>query len=455
MLCFSLNLNAISMDDPPVLEMRPSTDESIAAAPNKGGAWAASDMAADSPAEMPTVSSWAPFRTPIFRAFWLASLVSNVGTWVHEIGAGWLMTELDASPQMVAAVRTTMSLPVVLFALPSGVLADRFDRRRLMLINQWMMLAAAATLAAFTFTGQMTPWLLLALTLVMGFGLVIHAPTWQASIPELVPRLLLPQAIALGSISFNLARAAGPAVGGLLIGSLGIWSAFAVNACSFAAVIVVLLFWRRERTESSEGRSFGQSLGDGVRFVLETADMRHVLVRVALFVFPASAMWSLLPLIARQQLVWDAPGYGLLVCGLGAGAVMAAVVLQRLRNLSSSDRLVAGAMTAFAIALFIVSFSTSRLLTVGLMLPLGAAWMLALTTLNATAQLTLPHRMRARGMACYLMSLGAAMGLGAFVWGFVAEQTSPGIALAAAAASLPLLALLGLRFSVGTSLVDH
>src|SRR6056297_430341 len=436
------------MPQPPLLEAERSAG--AASAEPAGDSSAASEPAARAP-----VSAWAPFQTPIYRAFWIASLVSNLGTWIHEIGAGWLMTELNASPQMVTAVRTSMSLPVVLFALPSGVIADRFDRRRLMMMNQLMMLAVAASLAACTFSGLMTPWLLLGLTLVMGLGLVVHAPTWQASIPELVPRPLLPQAIALGSISFNLARAAGPAVGGLVIGAFGIWAAFAVNACSFAGVLVVLWFWRREQTESSGGRSFGQALGDGVRFVFQTVDMRHALLRVALFVFPASAMWSLLPLVAREQLRWNARGYGFLVCGLGAGAVLAAVVIQRLRRHCSSDRLVLLATGGFALALIGVAFSTSRVLTLALMLPLGGAWMLILTTLNSTAQLTLPRAMRARGMACYLMSLGGAMGSGAMTWGSVAEGTSPETAIAIAAVSMPILALVGLPFSLGTSLTDH
>ena len=180
------------------------------------------------------VSAWAPLGNPVYRSFWIASLVSNLGTWMHEIGSGWLMTELDASPLMVSSVRTAMATPIVLLAIPAGVLADRVDRRRLLLGTQTLMLVTTAIMAAMTATGVIASWSLLAMTFVMGIGLTLHAPTWQASIPELVPRVQLSRAIALGSISFNLARAVGPALAGLLVAMTGSWIAFSINAVSFA-----------------------------------------------------------------------------------------------------------------------------------------------------------------------------------------------------------------------------
>ena len=250
------------------------------------------------------LSAWAPLRTPIFRTFWIASLMSNMGTWIHEVGAQWLMTDLDASPEMVSAVRTAMAIPIVLLAIPAGVLADRFDRRQLLIMTQLLLFGTACTLGLLTFRGVITSWMLLALTSVMGIGWVFHVPTWQASIPELVPRKQLARAVALGSVSFNLARAVGPALGGFIIAALGTWIAFAINAASFAAVLVVLVFWRRERTESSRGLSFWLSLVQGVRYVTGKTSIRHALLGVGLFVIPASAFWALLPLVARQRLGW-------------------------------------------------------------------------------------------------------------------------------------------------------
>lgn len=410
--------------------------------------------AADRRASGP-LSPWDPLRVPLYRAFWIASLASNLGTWIHEVGAGWLMTSLDPSPLLVAGVRASMALPILLLALPVGVLADRVDRRRLLLITQLVLLSTAATLAGMTATQRIEPWSLLLLTAVMGFGMVIHAPTWQASIPELVPRTLLPQAVALGSISFNLARAVGPAVGGLLIGIWGAWSAFAANACSFAGVIAVLMLWRREETESSGGLTFGQSMKEGLQFVAHTLTMRHVLIRVGLFVFPASALWSLLPLVTRVQLAWDARGYGLLVGGIGGGAVLMALAMPRIRQTWGSDRAISVAMGVFGAALAVIVVSSNRFLALGMMPVLGGCWMLTLTTLNATAQMTLPRPLRARGMACYLMSMATAMGCGSLVWGAVARLTSPNVAILLAAGSLPILAVLGNRLSIGTALTDH
>ncbi len=365
------------------------------------------------------------------------------------------MTELVESPFMVAAVRTSMALPMLLLALPAGVLADRVDRRRLMLCTQMLMLSVAATMAALTWAERVHPLGLLGLTVLMGLGTVLHVPTWQASTPELVPRRLLPQAVALGSISFNLARSVGPAIGGFLIGTLGAWSAFAVNACSFAGVLVVLTFWKRETTEQPQGQSFAQSMQAGLQFVRHDRTMRNVLTRVFLFVLPASALWSQLPLIARQQLQWNSSGYGLLVCGLGIGAVLAALGIDLLRRRFGSDSLLAGVMLGFALLLVALAMSTSRTLSFLLILPLGGGWMIILTTLNATAQMTLPRPLRARGMACYLTSLALGMSIGSILWGQIAEIRSPAFSLMVAAAALPLCVLLGRTLSIGTALTDE
>ena len=370
----------------------------------------------------------------MYRAFWIASLLSNLGTWIHEVGAAWLMTELDPSPMMVSSVRAVMALPLLLLALPAGVLADRVDRRRLLIATQCRMLAAAATLATLTFLGLVTPWVLLLLTAAIGLGMVLHGPTWQAAIPDLVPRKSLASAVALGSISFNLARSAGPALGGLLVAWLGSWSAFAVNSGSFLGVIGVLLFWKRTESESSEGRSFLGSLGDGLRFVGGSRTMRHVLARVVLFVVPAGALWSLLPLVAHDMLDWGALGYGVLVGGIGLGAVLAAVALPVLRHRWGPDAVVRSAHATMALPLAIGAVNPGGSAAALLMLLAGAGWMMALTTLNSTAQMTLPRRLRARGMACYLTSFAAAMSGGALLWGAVARHFDLSTAMATAAA---------------------
>ena len=397
-------------------------------------------------------SAWAPLRQPIFRAFWVASLASNFGTWIHEVGAGWLMTNLDSSPEMVAAVRTCMSLPIVLLAIPAGVLADRIDRRRLLLMTQWLMLGTTATLATLTATDQITPWLLLSLTAVMGFGLVIHVPTWQASVPELVPKRQIARAVALGSVSFNLARAAGPAVGGVLIAATGVWIAFAVNAISFAGVLAVLVGWRRDQVESSRGLSFGKSLYQGIRFVIRDSTIRSAMIGVFLFVLPASVFWSLLPLYVRQELGWDADGFGLLVAMVGLGAVIAASVLPRVRRRFGTDLTVMLAMSLFAAGLLVLAHRREPALIITATIIMGSGWMMTLTSLNATAQVSLPTRMRARGMGCYLTAMALSMSIGSVFWGQLAGAMGIANTQNIAAVALVVTAAISLRFRLGNSL---
>ena len=394
------------------------------------------------------VSPWAPLRDRVYRSFWIASFVSNLGTWMHEIGAGWLMTELDASPQMVSAVRTAMATPIVLLAIPAGVLADRVDRRHLLLFTQVLMLTTTATLAVLTASGVMTSWLLLALTFVIGLGLTLHVPTWQASIPELVPRAQLSRAIALGSVNFNLARAVGPAIAGALIAITGAWIAFTFNALSFAGVIIALLMWKRDRSESTRGLSFGLSLYQGLRYVYRNIEMRHVLIRIALFIVPASALWGLLPLVAKERLDWGANGFGILVTTVGVGAVVAARYLPNIQRRLGSDWTVASAMTLFALGLALMASSTQRWVVVVATLVMGCGWMLTLTTLNTAAQVTLASRMRARGMSCYLTVLALSMSTGSFLWGSIAESIGIGGAQKIAAVTVLVTAAIGMLFRV-------
>ncbi len=394
-------------------------------------------------------SAWQPFSIPLFRAFWFASLTSNLGTWIHEVGAGWLMASLDPSPNMVAAVRTAMATPIVLLGLPVGVLGDRIDRRRLLIITQLVLCATTATLAALTFSEAITSWSLLVLTVVVGIGMVVHVPVWQASVPELVPKDQLSRAVALGSVSFNLARAVGPAIGGVLIATVGVWSAFAVNALSFAAVVTVLFSWKRERSESTRGISFRLSLYQGLRYVFKNRAMRNVMVGVVLFVLPASALWSLLPLVAKTQLNWGSSGFGFMVGSVGVGAVGAAWMLPRLQMAFGVDRTIALAMLLFACGLAIMSQTSQTVWICVSTLMMGGGWMMTLTSLNSTAQMTLPSRMRARGMGCYLTAMAFSMSTGSLLWGQIAEITSVSISQAIATLVLVVTSILSLAFPVG------
>ena len=401
---------------------------------------------------------WAPLRLPIFRAFWLVSLVSNLGTWIHEVGAGWLMTSLDPDPQMVSAVRIAISAPMIFLAIPAGVIADRVDRRQLLIVTQLLLFSLASLLSVLTFQGRVTSWSLLGLTFAIGLGLVMHVLTWQATIPVLVPPKQIARAIALGSISFNLARAVGPALGGVMIAMAGAGAAFAVNALSFAGVLAVLLLWKREKTESTGGLTFRAALKEGFLYVIRERIMRNVLVGVLLFLVPATALWSLLPLVAREQLEWGAEGYGLLVTCIGVGAVVAARLLHMLHLKLFLDRTLAGGMIAFAIGLFILGHSEGDthlhdLVALVACFVMGAAWMICLTTLNATAQMTLSNHLRARGMGAYMTTMASGMVFGSLIWGQVASHFGLAFTQWTAAATLTVTAALSFLFPVDQQ--DH
>ncbi len=272
---------------------------------------------------------------------------------------------------MVSGVRVAMAFPIILLAIPAGALADRVNRRNLLIVVQSILLVTAATISLLTYLQLITPTSLLLLTIVMGMGMVLHVPTWQASIPELVAHDQIPQAVALGSISFNLARSIGPALGGIMIAWFGTWVAFAMNSLSYAFVLAALLAWDRKAEPHASLDSYWRSVLRGLEFAARDRVMRNVILRVILFVIPASLLWSQLPLIAREQLGWDSRGYGYLVGAVGIGAVAAATWLPALRRLVGVDQTVFVAMCLFAIGLAVISITSQRYVALGAMLLMG------------------------------------------------------------------------------------
>ncbi len=383
---------------------------------------------------------WSPLSISLYRNFWLAGLLSNVGTLMHEAGAQWLMTDLSNSPEMVSAVRAAMTLPVFFFALPAGVIADRLDRRTWLLCTQSSLLLVATIMAITDLLGLMTPLWLLSLTACMGTATILNQPAWQALTPELVPRELVPTAVATGSVSFNLARAIGPAVGGLLIASCGTWATFLFNAASFAGVILVLVLWKPQ-SDLALGESSGSfwfALVDGLRFVVARVELRSVLIRVVGFAFSASILWSLLSLVAKEKLQLQASGFGGLLATIGFGAVWGAWLVAPLRRIWTSERIVLVSSAMYAAVCGLISFSRSiPIVTAGLVF-IGISWLACMTTLNATAQMHLPANYRARGMATYLMAFAFGMSCGSVFWGWLA--TSHGLDISFALASITMLA---------------
>lgn len=382
-------------------------------------------------------SAWAPLRYRVFRMLWIAAFASNMGTWIQDVGAAWLMTSLDPSPAMVALVRTATAFSMFLFALPAGALADVLDRRRLLLYSQALMLLAAAALALLTFAGWTTPSLLLALTFLLGVGTALNAPAWYATIAELVPRSEIPPAVALNSASINLARSVGPAIGGLIIAAAGPAATFALNAVSFCGVLFVLYRWRRQPVTSvlPAERVLG-AMRAGLRYVRHAPAVLAVLTHSGVFTLFASALLALLPAFARFELGRGPTGYGVLLGFFGAGAVLAAVLLPRARAKLSTERIVALAIFIFAAALFVLAWARSLVLVDLAVFVAGASWLTLLSTFNASIQAVVPGWVRGRVLAVSILVFFGAMAAGSTVWGYVAAGFGLPAALVAAGGGL-------------------
>jgi MFS family permease len=399
--------------------------------------------------------AWSPLRHRIFRAMWLASVVSNVGTWMHTVAAAWLMTMLASSPLPVALVQTATTLPVFLITLPAGALADLIDRRRWLIFTQSFMLAVAALIGALTITGAIGPWSLLLLTFALGAGSSMNGPAWSATIPELVPREELPAAVALNSVGFNIARAIGPALGGMIMAASNAGVVFILNAISFLGVIVVLCVWRgATRLPAGPGVQIHTAMREGLRYVRSTRVYRAVLVRSGLFAFCAAALWALLPVVASAQLGTTGTGYGVLLGCLGTGSVIGAGMLAPLRARHSSDRLVAAGAIVFGAATASLALIHSFAVVCVAMLLGGVAWMTVMTTFNVGAQTTPPLPMRARALAVYILVFQGALALGSATWGAIAGHWNVRGSLLIAATMLAVGLITSSRLSISPDPVE-
>jgi MFS family permease len=375
-------------------------------------------------------------RRPLFRALWIASLTSSIGTWMHEVGAAWLMTSLTLSPVMVALMQTAASLPIVLLALPAGAIADMMDRRRMLLFTQGWMLSSAVALGVLTVFGATTPWLLLILTFVLGAGAAMNAPAWQLTTSEAVPRSDLPEAVALNGLGLNLARAVGPALGGIIVTATGAWAVFLLNAASFLGVMVVLSRWRRGTPPKQSPKPMLSTIREGIHYATQTPALRAVLVRTGVFVPFASAIWALLPLLAYHELELDCFGYGTLFSFLGMGSVIGTVFLPKLRNYFSTDTVVGTATVIFAAATAALAEVRHFGLLCMILMVGGMAWITLMTSFNVATQTAVPPSIRARALSLYLLIFHGGMAAGSVFWGAVTQHAGVAVALFGAAGGL-------------------
>jgi predicted MFS family arabinose efflux permease len=380
----------------------------------------------------------APFRHTAFTVIWTATLVSNVGGWMYSAASGWLMTSLNPDPLIVALVQAASSLPICLFAIPAGALADIFDKRRYLIAVESLYTAVAALYAAIVGFGLATPGNLLGFTLLIGAAGALTGPAWQAVVPRLVPKDDLSAAIAANSVGVNISRALGPALGGAIISGLGIVAPFWLNAISNLGIVGALLWWREARGPRTllPAERFGRAVLTGLRHARHNPHLCGTLARAVGFFLFASAYWALLPLIARQQIAGGPSLYGVLLGAIGAGAVGGAFFLPWLNSKLGPDRLMALGAIGQASAMVLYGFAREPAPALLASAIAGASWIAALATLSVSAQVALPDWVRGRGLALYTTVFFGCLTLGSAVWGEVAEWVGLPIAhfLAAAGA---------------------
>ena len=390
----------------------------------------------------PRAGAFAPLREKVFAVLWVATIIGNIGTFVRDVASSWLVTDLSAAPAAVALIQAASTFPIFLLAIPAGVLSDILDRRKFLIAIQLILASASLCLLALSATGLQTVTSLVAFTFVGGIGAALMAPTWQAIVPELVTKGDVKGAIALNSLGINISRAIGPALGGVLLASFGAAVTYGVDVISYVFVVSALLWWRR-KTEGEDALSerFFGAFRAGLRYARSSRDLHVVLVRAAVFFAFSSAVWALLPLVARNLLGGTAGFYGVLLGAVGAGAIGGAFLMPLLRTRLDVDGLMLLAALAAALVMAALSLAPPQWVAILLLLLLGAGWITALTTLNGTAQSVLPNWVRGRSLAIYLTVFNGAMTAGSLAWGTIAEALGIATTLLVAAAGLVIAGL--------------
>jgi MFS family permease len=398
-------------------------------------------------------SAWSPFRHPTFAVIWAASVIANIGSWMYTAASGWLMTSLDPDPLIVAMVQVATTLPIFLFALPAGALADILDRRKLLIFFEAAATAISAIFAMLVSAELATPGNLLLFTFLIGVTGALSAPAWQAIVPQLVPRQDLTSAIAANSAGMNISRAVGPALGGVMIVALGIASPFWFNAISNLGIIGALLWWRSPSSSARHlpAERLGSAMRAGLRYARHNSHLRATLMRAVGFFLFASAYWALLPLVARSQIAGGPDLYGLLLGMIGVSAVGGAFALPWLKKALGPDLLVAAGTFGTALTLILYGLAREPLAAMAASLIAGMSWIAVLASLNVSAQVALPDWVRGRGLAMFVTVFFGALTLGSAIWGQVAGMVGLPVAHLIAAAGALLVIPLTWRWKLQTA----
>jgi MFS family permease len=387
----------------------------------------------------------APLRHAVFRRIWLASLVSNLGILIQGVGAAWAMTQMTSSADKVALVQTALMLPIMLIAMPAGAIADMHDRRIVALVSLGIALVGATTLTVLAWLGLVTPNILLALCFVVGSGMALFGPAWQASVSEQVPAETLPAAVALNGISYNIARSFGPAIGGIVVATSGAVAAFAVNAALYLPLMVVLFLWNRAHEPSRLPRErLNRAIVSGVRYIANSPSIRIVLIRTLVTGIIGGSVSALMPLVARDLLHGGAQTYGIMLGAFGMGAVFGALNIGEVRRRMSGEAAVRACAISMAGAIAAVALSTNAVLTAIALVLAGAVWMLAVALFNIGVQLSAPRWVAGRSLAAFQASIAGGIAVGSWGWGHLTDLAGVETALLVSAGLMLISPLLGI-----------
>jgi MFS family permease len=399
--------------------------------------------------QAPTSSALAPFRNRLYSAYFLTGLMANFGWLIQLVGASWLMTSIGGSPEMVGLVQTSLAVPIMLFSLLAGAMADTFGRRTMVLWSQSFLLIVSSALAVCSYLELVTPWTLLAFTFLIGSGKALNNPAWQTMVREFVVPAEMPAAIALNSVGFNIARSVGPAIGGAIVAAVGAFAAFVINALSNVGMIIVFARWRFDTTPRDlPPEPVGAAMLAGVRYVAMSPHLLAVMLRAGVFNFAAISVMALMPLIARDLVQGGAEIYGLLLGAFGVGAIGGAVLGGRLRAALSLEGLARVGFVSFAVATVVIGLSGNVYLTLAACASAGASWLLTLSAFNTTVQLSSPRWVGSRSQALYQTASFGGNALGSWVWGSLAAQHGNAESLYISAAVLVAGAALGMIFAL-------
>lgn len=400
-------------------------------------------MTSPIPAQPESEGVFAPLKHALFRRIWLASLLSNFGMLIMGVGAAWAMTQMTSSSDQVALVQAALMLPVALFSTAAGAIADMYDRRVVSLISLVIAVVGSTAMTALAWTGHMSPPLLLVFCFVVGTGMALFGPSWQASVSEQVPLDAVPAAVALNGISYNIARSFGPAIGGFIVAALGAVAAFAINAVLYLPLLAVMFLWKRRQEPSRlPPERLGRAVVSGVRFVTHSPQIRVVLGRTVVTSFAGAAILALMPLVARDLLGGGATLYGFMLGSFGMGAVIGALNMQRLKARFHAEASVRVCALAMGTGIGIVALSHWPYLTSLALLLVGAAWTASMTNYNIAVQLSAPRWVAGRALAAFQASVAGGVALGSWVWGSVSHSLGVATALVLAGAVLAASPLL-------------